>query len=134
MSDDALVPIVMFGSIAATVIAYRYFRHKERMEAQQLLRTAYEKGQPVSPDMLRALETPPPRRNWGFYGPERDLRRGILGLGFACAFLAGGWLLYRYDPSNDATGVLECIAAFPGFVGVAHLVNYALLRNRPPER
>ena len=130
MSDDAIVPIVMFGSIAATVIAYRYFRHKERMEAQDVLRSAYEKGQPVSPDVINALQTDIARRPRRVRGPEWDLRRGVLCIGLAGAFLAAGLLMYRYDPSNDATGALEGIAAFPGFIGIAHLITYFLLRDK----
>jgi hypothetical protein len=129
MSDE-IVPIVMFGSIAATVIAFRYFRHKERMEAQELLRSAYEKGQPLAPDVINAIQTDAVRRPRRMRGPEDDLRRGIVGLGLAGAFLTAGFLMYHYDPSNGETGFLEGIAAFPGFIGIAHLITYALLRNK----
>eukprot|EP01039_Chlorochromonas_danica_P016288 gene16288-19249_t len=51
-----LVPMVLFGTIGDVFIANRHFRHKERQQLQDTLRTAYEKGQPVQPEVLAMLQ------------------------------------------------------------------------------
>ena len=124
-----LVPFFIFGVIAAIVISARYFRFKERAQMQDTLRAAYERGQPVGPEIIEALQSAPReiKRN---YGPERDLRRGIFWMAWSIAFLAGAGALYFYDPSNDGTGGLMFVAAFPGFVGAAYLILYFLTRGK----
>jgi len=125
-----LVPIFLFGTIGAVFIANRYFRHKERQQLQDTLRTAYEKGQPVQPELI-AMMNAPPRDTRPTYGPERDLRRGLFWMAWALALLAAGGAFYYYDPSNDATGGFMAVAAFPGFIGAAYLVIYFLSRGKP---
>lgn len=124
-----LVPMVLFGTIGAVFIANRYFRHKERTQLQDTLRTAYEKGQTVQPELIAMMQAPPrePRPN---HGPERDLRRGLFWMAWALALLAAGGAMYYYDASNDSTGGFMAFAAFPGFIGAAYLVIYFLTRGK----
>lgn len=124
-----LVPFALFGLIAAVVLSNRYFRHKERTQLQETLRVAYEKGQPVQPELIEMMQQPP-REMKRTYGPERDLRRGVFWMAWACAFLVGAGAAYYYDPSNDTTGGLMAIAAIPGFVGAAYLILYFLTRGK----
>ena len=124
-----LVPMVLFGTIGAVFIANRYFRHKERSQLQETLRTAYEKGQPVQPELLAMMQSPP-REQRRTYGPERDLRRGLFWMAWALALLAAGGAMYYYDSSNDSTGGFMAFAAFPGFIGAAYLVIYFLTRGK----
>jgi hypothetical protein len=130
-----LVPIVIFGSIAGIVISSRYFKYKERTQLQETLKSAYDKGQPVGPEILSAMQqgptspAAPPPRAWRLNSPERDLRRGVIWTAVALAFLAAGALNYYYDPSNDSTGWMEGVACFPGFIGIGYLVIWALTRK-----
>lgn len=124
-----LVPIIMIATVGAVVVASRYFRHKERQQMQDTLRTAYERGQPVQPELIAMLQAPP-RETRRSYGPERDLRRGLFWMAWALALLAAGGALYYYDPSNDSTGGFMAFAAFPGFIGAAYLVIYFLTRGK----
>lgn len=124
-----LVPIVLFGMIGAIVVSSRYFRHKERTQLQDTLRAAYERGQPVQPELV-AMMNADPRSLKPSYGPERDLRRGLFWMAWALALLAAGGALYYYDPSNDTTGAFMAFACFPGFVGIAYLIIYFLTRGK----
>jgi len=124
-----LVPIVLFGMIGAIVVSSRYFRHKERTQLQDTLRAAYERGQPVQPELVAMMNTDPRSLKPG-YGPERDLRRGLFWMAWALALLAAGGALYYYDPSNDTTGGFMAFACFPGFVGLAYLIIYFLTRGK----
>jgi hypothetical protein len=127
-----LVGIAFFGMIGAIAVAPRYFRHKEREQLQETLRAAYERGQPVAPELIEAMQTGP-KPIKPIYGPERDLRRGIFWMAWAAAFLAAGGLEYYYDPSNDSTGTLMGVAAFPGFIGIAYLAIWVLTRSKKTE-
>lgn len=133
--EGILVPITIFGSIAGIVISARYFRYKERTQLQETLRSAYEKGQPVAPELIEAMQVGPKnvKALRPYFGPERDLRRGIFWLAWAVALLVAGGLQYYYDPSNDATGTLMAVACFPGFVGLAYLLIYFLTRSNKAE-
>ena len=133
--EGILVPMTIFGSIAGIAISARYFRYKERTQLQDTLRSAYERGQPVAPELVEAMQAGPKdiRRLRPFFGPERDLRRGIFWLAWAVAFLVAGGLQYYYDPSNDSTGTLMAVACFPGFVGLAYLLVYVLTRPKKTE-
>ena len=124
-----LVPVALFGMIGAIVVSNRYFRHKERTQLQDTLRAAYERGQPVQPELMQMM-TSDPRPIKASYGPERDLRRGLFWIAWALALLAAGGALYYYDPSNDTTGAFMAFACFPGFVGLAYLIIYGLTRGK----
>ena len=124
-----LVPVVLFLMIGAIIVGNRYFRHKERTQMQDTLRAAYERGQTVQPELL-AMMTTDPRPLKPTYGPERDLRRGLFWIAWALALLAAGGAFYYYDPSNDTTGAFMGFACFPGFVGLAYLINYFLTRDK----
>ena len=124
------VPFALFAMVGGIVISSRYFRHKERSQMQETLRAAYEKGQPVAPELIEAMQVGQKAVVRDRGGPERDLRRGIFWLAWAAALLAAGGAAYYYDPSNDGTGFCMAVAAFPGFIGLAYLAVWAFSRGK----
>lgn len=84
MAENILVPLILFGSLAAMVIAPFYFRSRDRTKLLDTVRTAYDRGQPVPPELINALQA---RQASLQPSPERDLRNGIIwlavGLGLA---------------------------------------------------
>jgi multisubunit Na+/H+ antiporter MnhB subunit len=129
--------IVFFAFLTAVIVLPRYFRSRDRAKLHETLRIAYEKGQPVPPELIAALT----REDAGgpSYGrvptPDRDFRRGLvlvfIGLGFATAAYA----LYLGIGVFSDTGAWitgECVAAIgaiPGFIGLAYLVLWWAKRN-----
>ena len=98
-------PIGFFGPIAAIIIVARYLRFRERTQLYEAMRSALERGQTIPPEFISELQSRRGRRYEGVspsfgqeplaeriaevrYGPQRDLRRGILwlavGLGLVC--------------------------------------------------
>ena len=117
--EGILIPISLFGMIAAIVILPRYFRSQERQKMAEALKAAIEKGQTVSPDFMDAMSsnvrtidmTPT---------PQRDLRTGIIWMGVAAGLVALGLIVGIEEP--DASYWFLGFAAFPGFIGLAFIV------------
>jgi hypothetical protein len=119
--------IMFFAMIAAIVIVPRWLKVREREALQGTLRTAIEKGQPLPPEVIDAISRdarPAPSAG-------RDLRRGVILLCVAAAFVAMGYAgAYYGDGDTDGVGWLIGLAAFPGFVGVAFLIMAVLNRGK----
>ncbi|WP_309092060.1 DUF6249 domain-containing protein [Phenylobacterium sp.] len=116
---EILVPIALFGMIAAIVIVPRYFRSLERQKMAETLRAAIERGQPLPQEMIDAMSTnvrspslPP--------SPQRDLRTGIVWLGVALGLVTLGLVVGFEEP--DASVWFLGFAAFPGFIGLAFVI------------
>ena len=95
----------------------------------ETLRIAFEKGQPVPPELITALQSNiAPRQPTT---PESDLRRAIILIAVAlglCALAYGLWygLMSVSETAAYITGgSVAGSAAIPGLIGVAHLVLWA---------
>jgi hypothetical protein len=84
-----VVPVVTMICIAAVPIFYFYFRHRNRQELQQTLRSAIEQGKELTPELLEQLGEPA-------RGKDLDLRRGVLAIAFGIGIAAFGYL--QTDP------------------------------------
>jgi hypothetical protein len=125
--------LIFFTFLAVIIVGPRYLRSRERDKLHETLRIAYERGQPVAPELVEALvrNAPEPR----LPTPDGDFRRGLVlvfvGLGFAGAAYA----LYLGIGVFSDTGAwitAECVAAIgaiPGFIGVAYLVLWLVKRH-----
>jgi len=126
----ALIPIVstvmFFGTIILIVLVPRWLRSREQEALQATLRAAIERGQPLPPEVVKAMtedRRPAP-------SPGRDLRTGVIWLGIAAGVVGFAYALGYGENTADAFYPLVGIAAFPGFVGVAFLINAALGRGK----
>ena len=113
---DVLIVLIIFGSVPAVFIAWRYFKSVERQKMADTLRLAIEKGQPLPLEVVEAMSsnvrTPglPP-------SPQRDLRTGIVWLAVGVGFAALG-LVISFD-WPDALYPMLGLACFPFFIGLA---------------
>lgn len=131
-----MMGIAFWTFVAAIILVPGYLRYKERGRLHETLRIAYEKGQPVPPELITALQSGvTPARPWT---PERDLRRGLVlvGIGLGTAALGYG-LWYGLMAVNDMAAYITggCVAgagAIPGLIGVAYLILWATRRNASP--
>jgi hypothetical protein len=110
--------VLLFGAIPAVLIARSYFRSRERMQMQETIRAAIEKGQPLPSEMIDAISRdvrPVP-------SATRDLRVALVWLGVAAGLIGFAYALGYSADAGDAFWPLVGIACFPGFIGLAFLV------------
>ena len=112
---DALIPIVLFISIAVVFGLFLFYKNKAKREMQKTLRTAIEKGQELTPEVIDRLGSPPAAKN-------RDLRRGIISLAIGLGFIALGLSI----PEEDAIRVMLGVSAFPILLGLGFLLMHKL--------
>lgn len=131
-----LVPLGFFAMIAAIVLVPQYLRARERERLHDTLRLAYEKGQPVPPELIEALTPgrPVPDAVLAPRPPaSRDLRRGLIWLAVGVGLIAIGGVGYAANYTTGGSVEFLCfflsVAAIPIFVGIAFLVLYVLGRK-----
>ena len=121
-----MIVLIIFGSIAAVIIAPMYFRSQERQRMLETVRAAIEKGEPMPENLTEAMTRS--AKISAPVSPQRDLRTGIIwlgvGIGLACMGLA-----LNYEDA-DATWPMIGIAAFPIFIGLAFIAMFFLNRDR----
>ena len=130
-----VVGVAFWAFLAAIIIVPRVLKHREQMRVQETLRTAYEKGQPVPPELIEAMRSSTPMRIEST--PERDLRRAIvlIAVGIGIALLGYGlWYgLMSVDDTAAYTtgGSVAGAGAIPGLIGVAYLILWATRKKAP---
>ncbi len=140
-----LQSLIFWGFVLMLILGLsvgpRWIRARERTRLYDLMRTAYEKGQPVPPELIASLtaepvEAPQPDRG---SGTDRDLRRAIVliavGLGLGLLGLAMGYgLSFASDVAGGIVGgVVAGAGAIPAFIGLAYLLLYLAGRKSPPR-
>jgi hypothetical protein len=123
--------------ILGLALGPRYLRSRDRQKLYDLMRTAYEKGQPVPPELIASLtaETPEPAPRSS--SQNSDLRRAVVliavGLGLAGLGLGLGWgISTASDVGGSVTGgIIAGVGAIPGFIGLAYLFLWLVGRGGP---
>ena len=128
---EILIPIAFFAMIAAIVLGPRYFRSRDRQRLLDTLRIAYDRGQPVPPEIIESLHFD--ERAKPISSPDRDLRSGIVlvAVGLAFVVLAG---TIQYVEGDEEAWILAAIGAFPGLIGLAHIAFWLGRRGRTTDR
>lgn len=113
MEDVAfwLVFVAFFAAIAIPICLLLYFAHRSGVETQLTVRKAIEQGQQLSPEILERLSE-------GANSPERDRRRGVIGIAIGIGLAILG-LLTVVD-LGIGFGVVG-IGALPFAIGLAYL-------------
>ncbi len=118
--------------VAAVILVPQYLRHLDRARLHETLRIAFEKGQPVPPELIESLQRPIASAPIGT--PERDLRRavvlifvglGLVGLGYGFWF---GLSSVSYEGAYVTGGIIAGTGAIPGLIGVAYLILWLAKR------
>ena len=127
--DDILVPLAFFAMIAALVLVPDYFKSKDRARLHETLRIAYEKGQPVPPELIQALQsgnlaTKDVNRS------DKDLRAAVVLIGLSLGLVGMSFALGQLEGGEARYGLLAA-AAIPGFIGLGFLVLWYFNRDKP---
>ena len=111
MAVEIVVPLGAFLMIVGVIWILSVSGTKKRAAAHETLRLMIEKGQELSPQLIKDMSLiTDPRRN--------DLRRGVILLSLAAALVLIGIMS---NLQGDADGEVLLIAVFPGMIGLAFL-------------
>jgi hypothetical protein len=113
--DGQMIPISMFMGLTVVLCLFFWFRYRTRNDMQSTIRTAIDKGQELSPEIIDRLGTPKAPK-------DRDMRLALLWIAIALAMGVFGFVIP--DDDNEAQQILFGIAAFPFFIGLAYLIMY----------
>ncbi len=108
---ELLIPIVLFLCIAFVMALGLWLRTRTRLELQNTVRLALDKGQELTPELIDRLGQPQK-------DPRADLRKGLVWLAVGAGFAAFGLIL----DERDAVRPLIATGAFPFIIGVAYLI------------
>ena len=116
MNEDIvalMVPIVSVAVIGIVVIAFFYFRAKNKAQLQSTIQQAIEKGNELTPELIDRLAGPKA-------GPDRDFRRGLIWVAVGVGFVLFGAIIQE----EDAFRALSAIGMFPLLIGTAFMVMW----------
>ena len=112
METEFLIPISMFIGMTIVLVFLIWFRARSRSEVQQTIRSALDKGQELTPDLIASLGHPKPAK-------DKDMRLGVIWIAVAIGLMALGFGI----PDNDeAPKVLMGVACFPLAIGIGYLI------------
>ena len=107
---EDLVPIILFITIGGVFALAFYLKYRTRHDVQNTVRTAIERGESLSPELIETLAV-------SISSPYADLRKGVISLALGAAGMAFATLLGE----EDATGPIMALSVFPILVGIAYL-------------
>ena len=116
MNEDTLtmmIPISMSIGLTVILCLFFWFRYRTRSEMQATIRSAIDKGQDLSPEIIDRLGHPKASKH-------RDLRLSLLWIAIALATGVFGAMIP--EPEGNAQQVFAGIASFPLFIGIAYLL------------
>ena len=135
-ATGVLVTLIFWTFVGAVILVPMYLKSRDKQRMYETLRLAYEKGQPVPPELIAALQTNAPAGSM-VSTAERDLRRAMVllavGLGL-CGLGYGLWygLMSVSDTAAYITGgSIAGAGAIPGLIGVAYLILWITKRGHP---
>lgn len=112
---EEFIPIVMFAGLTIVFVALFWFRYRARRDMQETFRTALDRGQELTPEIIDRLGHPKASK-------DKDLRLGVIWLALAVGLVLCG--LAVPDPSGHALHGILAGAAFPFSIGIAYLILY----------
>jgi hypothetical protein len=129
---EILIPLGFFAFLTAIIIVPVIMRSRDRALLHETLRIAYEKGQPVPPEMIEMLQRDVRDRSGRIArnSADRDLRRAVILIGVALGLVAMGFAL-GVTEGPEALYPIVAAATIPGFIGLGFLVLWFFGRNKP---
>ena len=114
MNEGLWVPIVMFAGLTVIISLFFWFRFRARKEMQQTIRTAIDKGQELTPELVESLGSSHKREE------NKDLRLGLIWLAVGAGFALFGVAMGQIE--DEMLPIMTGVSALPFMIGVAYLI------------
>lgn len=116
MEEGLWVPISMFAGLTIIISLFFWFRFRARSEMQQTIRSAIDKGQELSPELVESLGTSQKRSKY------QDLRNGMIWLAVAVGIALFGVAMGQIE--QEVMHIMAGISAMPFMIGIAYVIMY----------
>jgi len=114
--------IGVFSVVPVTVWAVSAYRHKTMKATAEVMKAMVEKGETLTPEIIRSLGVRPRRKNG-------DLRIGLILIAVALATIFLGVVI----PDEEANQAFMGVAMFPLLVGIVYVGLWAFIGRKNPE-
>jgi hypothetical protein len=114
--EGIFVPIAMFAAMTVVFSFFFWFRARARGEMQKTIRSAIEKGQELTPELVESLGSPEKPSK------DKDLRLSLIWLAIASAVALFGFGMKPIE--DDVLSIMLALAAFPFMIGLAYLIMW----------
>ena len=120
MNEEVLVPFIIFTALAVIIVSAFYFSYKKRRVVYDAIKVAIEKTGSIDPALVEAII----HYN---VGPYADLRKGVILIAVAAAFVILGYNI----PDDEALRPMIGVASFPGLIGVSYILFHFFAPREP---
>jgi phosphotransferase system glucose/maltose/N-acetylglucosamine-specific IIC component len=117
--DGIFIPIIGVICIAAMFMTFSVLNARNQREVQKTLRTALERGTPLTAELVAQMNTNRP-------SPKTDLKRGIIIMSIGVAAVFAGVI-------SGAFTEFATVATFPFFMGLGFLIVWKLDQSDRPS-
>jgi len=120
--EGVIFLVGLFGVIPFIIWVISRYRHKSHQAAGEIMKSLIDKGEPLTPETIKALGIRP-RRKHG------DLRTGLILIALAVATIFLGSAI----PEEDAQRAFGGLAMFPLLVGLVYVGLWTFIGRKNPE-
>lgn len=121
--------LIFFVFLGAVILVPGYLKSKDRARLHETLRIAYEKGQPVPPELIQAIQSGNAVSK-DVNRSEKDLRAAVVLIGLSVGLVGMSFALGQLEGGEARFGLLAA-AAIPGFIGLGFLTLWYINRDKP---
>lgn len=121
--------LIFFVFLGAVILVPGYLKSKDRARLHETLRIAYEKGQPVPPELIQAIQSGN-EVSKDVNRSEKDLRAAVVLIGLSVGLVGMSFALGQLEGGEARFGLLAA-AAIPGFIGLGFLTLWYINRDKP---
>lgn len=115
-----MIPFVVFGSLAAVIISYFSYAHKNKVATLRTIEKAVENGTNLTPELLEKMS-----QTKAAQSPRvKDLRRGVTLAALGIAGFAASFMFTDPEPRE----VFSILSMLPLFLGAGFLLVWKLNR------
>jgi len=116
VNEGLWVPISMFAGLTVIISLFFWFRFRARSEMQQTIRSAIDKGQELSPELVESLGTSQKRSEY------QDLRNGMIWIAVGAGVALFGVAMGQVE--QEVMHIMAGISAMPFMIGIAYVIMW----------